>query len=258
MNMPIDHASWSLTEKEKETLRLMVRGHDAKSIARALDLSIHTINERLRDARRKMGVSSSREAARLLLDAEGNATAATAPESLGDTPFGDDADPARSDDEGAPSSGADRGPVSPLMIGVIAMTLALGVLALLFAAQPAATPPVEAGAAATPVSDATETARQFLTLVDQGRWDESYRQFGASFRKINSAKVWADTSEKVRVPLGAVASRTLLSQQNFPAPPDGYDVVKFRTSFANKPDAIETVTLAREDGGWRVFAIIIE
>ena len=61
----------SLTEKEKQTLRLIVCGHDAKSIARTLDLSVHTINERLRDARRKMAVSSSREAARLLLEAEG-------------------------------------------------------------------------------------------------------------------------------------------------------------------------------------------
>ena len=38
----------ALTEKEKETLRLMARGHDAKSAASALSLSVHTINERLR------------------------------------------------------------------------------------------------------------------------------------------------------------------------------------------------------------------
>ena len=49
-----------LTDKEKQTLRLMVRGHDAKSAASELALSVHTINERLRDARRKLAVSSSR------------------------------------------------------------------------------------------------------------------------------------------------------------------------------------------------------
>ena len=42
------------TEKEKQTLRLIVRGHDAKSLARHLGLSVHTVNERLRDARRKL------------------------------------------------------------------------------------------------------------------------------------------------------------------------------------------------------------
>ena len=64
------HGLDALTEKEKQTLRLIVRGHDAKSVARDLDLSVHTINERLRDARRKLAVSSSREAARLLFAAE--------------------------------------------------------------------------------------------------------------------------------------------------------------------------------------------
>src|SRR3546814_16415269 len=61
----------ALTEKEKETLRLLVDGHDAKSMARHLGLSVHAINERLRDARRKMSASSSREAARPLREIEG-------------------------------------------------------------------------------------------------------------------------------------------------------------------------------------------
>jgi DNA-binding CsgD family transcriptional regulator len=61
----------SIPEREREVLRLLVRGHDAKSIARALGLSIHVVNERLRDSRRRIGVSSSREAARLLAADEG-------------------------------------------------------------------------------------------------------------------------------------------------------------------------------------------
>ena len=60
----------SLSEREIETLRLLLAGHDAKSCARTLGLSVHTVNDRLRDARRKLGVSSSREAARILAKAE--------------------------------------------------------------------------------------------------------------------------------------------------------------------------------------------
>lgn len=60
----------SLSEREKEVLRLLLRGHDAKSIARSLNLSVHTVNEYLRQSRRKLEVSSSREAARLLGEAE--------------------------------------------------------------------------------------------------------------------------------------------------------------------------------------------
>lgn len=56
----------ALSEREKETLRLLLQGHDAKSIARDLGLSVHTVNERLRSSRRKLEVPSSRQAARLL------------------------------------------------------------------------------------------------------------------------------------------------------------------------------------------------
>src|SRR3954469_4346987 len=64
----------SLSDRERETLRLLGQGHEAKSIASALDLSVHTVNERLRAARRKMGASSSREAARLLVAHEAGST----------------------------------------------------------------------------------------------------------------------------------------------------------------------------------------
>ena len=47
-------------------MRLLVSRHDAKSMAHELGLSVHTVNERLHDAQRKMAVSNSREAARLL------------------------------------------------------------------------------------------------------------------------------------------------------------------------------------------------
>ncbi len=53
-------------------------------------------------------------------------------------------------------------------------------------------------------------------------------------------------------------SRTFVSQENLPAPPHGYEVVKFRTRFANKAEALETVTLDREDGSWRVVGVTIE
>lgn len=39
----------ALTGREKQTLRLILRGHDAKSAALELALSVHTINERLRE-----------------------------------------------------------------------------------------------------------------------------------------------------------------------------------------------------------------
>jgi DNA-binding CsgD family transcriptional regulator len=63
-------APFGLTEKEREVLRLLASGHDAKSAAAVLCLSVHTINERLREARRKTGAGTSRGAARLLVATE--------------------------------------------------------------------------------------------------------------------------------------------------------------------------------------------
>lgn len=55
-----------LNEAERRVLRLLAEGHTAKSIATELGTTAAAVNERLRDARRKTGVGSSRELARLL------------------------------------------------------------------------------------------------------------------------------------------------------------------------------------------------
>ena len=59
-----------LTEREKEALRLLLKGFDIKTCARELGVASNTITERLRSARTKLGVTSSREAARVLLKSE--------------------------------------------------------------------------------------------------------------------------------------------------------------------------------------------
>lgn len=256
--MPAKDSFWALTEKEKLTLRLIVRGHDAKSIARSLDLSVHTINERLRDARRKMAVSSSREAARLLLKAEGGDPGSATPDSLGDAEIGEDASHARFDQEAAPIGGAGSAHSRPWIIIGGLMMLALALLAITASPQIlSSAPPAPAASRVAPESEAVDFARNWLTLVDQGRWEDSYRGTGAGFQKSNTLQVWTDVSQNVRAPLGAMISRTLLSQQDLPAPPHGYKVVKFRTHFANK-DVIETVTLEREDGAWHVVGVMID
>lgn len=254
MTMPIDTIR-TLTEKEKQTLRLIVRGHDAKSIARSLDLSVHTINERLRDARRKMAVSSSREAARLLLEVESTPT----PDLLVHDEIGEDERARRADHDGALPSGVGPASRHPLiLVGAILMTLVLGILAVIALPQTDATPPPTSNAASTtPDPAVVDAARRWLDLVDQGRWDESYQGTGTSFRRLNTAQTWATVSQKVRVPLGAVIARTVIGQENLPAPPHGYEVVKFRTRFANRAEAIETVTLDREEGDWRVVGVTI-
>lgn len=249
---------WALSDKEKQALRLMVRGHDAKSIARSLGLSVHTINERLREARRKMAVSSSREAARLLLEAEAEHSGLAAPKTFGDTLFGEDASGHSVTLGSAPEVGAERNSRSPWILGVLVMMLVLGFAAMTFFPLESQTPTAPAASATAPDPEVVNAARQWLVLVDEARWDDSYQATSPAFRKLNTPKIWADVSEKVRAPLGAVTSRVLISQENLPAPPSGYEVVKFRTTFANKANAIETVSLSREGGAWRVAGVTIQ
>lgn len=59
-------AAESLTDKEREALRLLAEGHTIKTAAAQLGASEAAINERLRSARRKTGATSSRDLARQL------------------------------------------------------------------------------------------------------------------------------------------------------------------------------------------------
>lgn len=65
-------------------------------------------------------------------------------------------------------------------------------------------------------------------------------------------------ARQVQGPMGAVKSRVLLSEETVPAPPYGYQMVKFRTDYANKTGAIETLSLVREGGSWRVVGVTVE
>jgi DNA-binding CsgD family transcriptional regulator len=246
----------ALTEKEKQTLRLMLLGHDAKSLARHLDLSVHTVNERLRDARRKLEVSSSREAARLLLQTE-----LENPQSVGDTLLREARSPGAVPQGDASAQGPKAGNrLAWPIAGALIMSLMLAALAL--STLPGAEIPSDAAgqAAATVVtgSDAAGAARAWLALGDEERWAEAWRATGQQFRKLNTVERWIQAAEQARVPLGALRSRVLLSQDRVPAPPAGVEVIKFRTDFANKSGVVETVSLAREDGEWKVVGVYLD
>lgn len=248
----------ALSEKEKQTLRLMVRGHDAKSLAKHLNLSVHTVNERLRDARRKLQVSSSREAARRLLDSE-----SPDPQNLADEEIGDADLCATVRNESASStSQRHRQRLFAVVVGVIIMSSVSAIVAVSVlsgqSAQSAATSPQRREpTAAVAETDAVRAARDWLVLGDEGRWRDGWLASASSFRNANSPERWAEVARQARLPLGAVVSRTVLSQESVPAPPAGVEVVKFRTSFANRSNIIETLTLVREDGAWRVVGCMI-
>ena len=254
MNRIVTGGYQALTEKEKQTLRLLVDGYDAKSMARYLGLSVHTINERLRDSRRKMATSSSREAARLLREAESDT-----PQTLGDEQLGD---VGTEGVEHIASHEADGALPRRWLIGGTVMSLALGayaIVALLGSAAAPSVPPAAVAESPDPAGRAAiDAARGFLALVDAGDWSRSYAATAGNFRKVNSEALWADSSRQVYPPLGALRDRKLAGVDFAPTPPDGSWIVKFQSSFANRPHTVETLSLVREDGAWKVAGIFVE
>jgi hypothetical protein len=105
---------------------------------------------------------------------------------------------------------------------------------------------------------AQTAARQWLAFVDRGDAQTSWGAAGKKFQSANSVAVWADGLKKARARLGIVTRRTAgptRFQTTLPGSPDGeYAQLLFSTSFANKSNGRETLTMEREaDGKWRVI-----
>lgn len=117
-------------------------------------------------------------------------------------------------------------------------------------AQPASKSTISA---ATPTPD--DRARQWLVLVDDKNYAQSWSEAAKDFQNHRKPEAWAAEENTKRAPLGAVASRDLksidLSHSNTA-------IVRYDTVFAHKAAAVETVTLAFENGGWSVTDYTID
>ena len=101
--------------------------------------------------------------------------------------------------------------------------------------------------ASSPTPD--DRARQWLVLVDDQNYAQSWSEAAKAFQNRQKTAAWATAATTTRVPLGAVASRNLksvdLSRGNTA-------VIRYDTVFAHKAAAVETVTLGFENGSWSV------
>jgi hypothetical protein len=110
---------------------------------------------------------------------------------------------------------------------------------------------------------ATASAQKWLTLIDEGKYSESWNEAAGFFKTAVSKKDWLKSMETFRKPLGALISRKLKSKKyttSLPGAPDGeYVVIQYETSFEHKKSAIETVTpMLDKDGKWRVSGYYIK
>ncbi len=110
---------------------------------------------------------------------------------------------------------------------------------------------------------AQQSAEAWLSLVDSGKYADSWQESSSMFKAHVSKEQWQSMLGATREPLGKISSRKLKSAtytRTLPGAPDGdYVVIQYETSFEHKQSAVETVTpMLDKDGKWRVSGYFIK
>ena len=138
------------------------------------------------------------------------------------------------------------------------LILCLSIFGLVIASSFSRAPAADQNA----VAAATKAADNWLKLIDDGKYSESWTQTSAFFQERVPEGQWIAQASTARDPLGSLTSRKLAGAHyttSLPGAPDGrYVVLQYKSSFTNKRSAVETVTPMREaDGQWRVSGYYI-
>ena len=109
---------------------------------------------------------------------------------------------------------------------------------------------------------ATEAADAWLTLVDTGRFGESWDAAAPTFREALTRLKWEVAVDEARNKVGAMLRRKMRSARSVVNPPNSapgeYVVIEFETWFQNRPRATETVTLMKvAEGRWKAAGYFI-
>ena len=109
------------------------------------------------------------------------------------------------------------------------------------------------------VPSARAAAEQWVTLVDAGNADESWRQAAAAFKSVKPTGAWSFSVERLRHVLGPLTSRTFKTSALADELPTGqrgkFVVVRFESVFARQlGTTFETIATVQEEADqWRVI-----
>lgn len=117
-------------------------------------------------------------------------------------------------------------------------------------------------ASQTEVNETNNAAQNALALLDQADYSSSWDKADELVKKAVTKSQWQQALTQVRSPLGKVMLREQLSSQAFTdlpnAPKGNYLVIQYKTAFANKKSAIETLTLKGDQGKWYLAGYFIK
>ena len=116
--------------------------------------------------------------------------------------------------------------------------------------------------AQAPEDRARFAAEQWIVLIDDGQYSQSWKEASKLFQSAVPAEEWEKKAQAERAQLGAKQSRKLKdikaagTVKGLPA--GQYIQVKYLAAYANKKVANETITTVQEgDGNWRVVAYTV-
>jgi beta-lactamase regulating signal transducer with metallopeptidase domain len=117
-----------------------------------------------------------------------------------------------------------------------------------------------------PKTVAVAAMQDWLKEMDQGQYDQSWKDAAPEFQKAITTAQWTAASNSVRQPLGKCTSRILASalhQTEVPSPTGtqkgDFVVAQFNSSFDNLAYAIETVCFEKApDGTWKAAGYYIK
>ena len=101
-----------------------------------------------------------------------------------------------------------------------------------------------------------EAAQTWLALADNGKYDQTWKTAAEYFKGLVPQAQWQSKIQAIRQSFGSLIFRNLKTQDyknSLPGAPDGeYYILIFDSSFTNKKEAVETVTVMKgKDLQWR-------
>lgn len=114
------------------------------------------------------------------------------------------------------------------------------------------------GNAAPAVADANAKAIYWINLVDQHQYGATWLEASTLVQDVTTQEQWAMAMEGLRSELGTANARKVTAHEISYSLPHGtrgtFITFTFATSYAQLPDAVETITLMKEGplGFWKV------
>ncbi len=109
--------------------------------------------------------------------------------------------------------------------------------------------------------DAQSTVIEWLILLDREDYQATYDTTAAFFKERVSLNQWQAQVSQARSALGETLSRQPINanytNKLTDAPMGDYVIFQFQTEFAGQSHAVETVTVALDNGAWSTVGYFV-